>query len=371
LIDASNDEHIWADIFERELTDIFEIQTEIALEIANKFNTIVTKEEHKTLTEIPETNQDAYEAYLKARYAFSLRERFEDAIQLFNLTIELDENYFPAYSGLSRVLSHDSQINDNKDMAKKMAEKALELDPGNAEAYSVLGTIAMVEMDWESAEKAVKKSLELNQNDAELYNWAGDYYTVVSHPILAIEMEAKALELDPMLPVNHSNLAQAYLHFGEYSKAVQYAKSGLALAEKTGSRALGASGTLFRATLKLGKIDEAEALYEESNRNNSWKASYILFYKGDLDSARYLVLERIKHKENIDPLLLIDLEMYDQAADEIEKIYNNPMRLYRFLCRYNIFPENLPNNPNLKSAFNKPGFNSLFEIRRRNLKLKK
>ena len=97
------------------------------------------------------------------------------------------------------------------DSAKLEANKALALNANNGEAWSVLGTIAAYyDWDWDAAEQAFSKSMAISPNDAEMYNFFGDFYWIVFNKKLAIEMESKAVELDPLLAVNYANLAMAY-----------------------------------------------------------------------------------------------------------------------------------------------------------------
>lgn len=392
LIDASNDEIIWSDIFERELTDIFQIQTEIALKIANKFEIDVTSEEQKTLIETPETNLTAYELYLKARQKLAMRgEALVEARQLFNRVIQLDPNYSPAYSGLARTLSlvpffvNDFKFTDTGDvisLIKDAAKQALELDPKNAEAYSVLGsTAAFFEWNWEIADQALKKSIELNPNDSELYNFIGDYYTIVSHPILSIKMKEKALTLDPLFPINHGNLSMAYFLIGDYENALRYAKSGLELENEQNTRAVGAAYCLVRSYIELDRIEDAEAAINEYAERGRINLSRFLVYlylgKGQIALARSSMEQYLKEKGGLQSFglpwgitnLLIDLEMYEEAATKIEKEYHEkaPGLVYFSLIK---LPEHLPNNPKVQAALDKPELNALFEIRRRNLKLK-
>ena len=153
---------------------------------------------------------DAYSNYLKARQQLSFRgDALLEARRLFEDAIKLDPDFAPAHSGLSRTLSimpnylDVDNVNPLMDSAKQEANKALALNANNGEAYSVLGTIAAYyDWDWDAAEQAFSKSMAISPNDAEMYNFFGDFYWIVFNKKLAIEMESKAVELDPLLSVN-------------------------------------------------------------------------------------------------------------------------------------------------------------------------
>jgi tetratricopeptide (TPR) repeat protein len=273
-------------------------------------------------------------------------------------------------------------------LAKNAANKALELNPQNAEAFSVIGSVATYfEWDWEAAEEAFNKSLELTHDDAEIYNFFGDYYRVVQHPILAIEMESRALELDPLHPVKHMDLGIAYAIAGDWENALRYAKSasGLSL------RYAGKNQLLMRIYIELGRLEEAENAVaglddndndnDNDNNNNYYKKLYyntiMAIAKGESDNALSYIELLVNEAENLRNLssrigrLYLDLGMFEEAAYWLEKAYEN--REFDLVGsvwpRGFILPENLPDHPALQAALDKPELNALFEIRRKNLGL--
>ncbi|MCK5700922.1 MAG: hypothetical protein KAI29_07210, partial [Cyclobacteriaceae bacterium] len=236
LINTEDGFNLWSGRYDREIIDIFAVQDEITGAIVDALKVHLT---NQTISIKPTTttNIDAYTRYLQARQRFASRgiDNLIEARRLFEEAIILDPNYDPAYSGLGRVLSlfpaYSTKFSTLEvvGLAKDAASKALELNPQNPEAFSVLGSVGYFEWDWKAAEAALNKSLELSHDDAEIYNFIGDYYRIVQHPTLAIEMESRALELDPLHPINHRDLGQAYALVGDWENALRYATSAQGL----------------------------------------------------------------------------------------------------------------------------------------------
>jgi len=213
LINVDDGFHLWSETYDRELTDIFAIQDEITNAIVNALKVHLSGSQTSALKPSWTTSPDAYAIYLQARQKLALRgDHMVEARRLFEEVIRKDPDYAPAYSGLGRTLSvgrnwtTEITYHDATAVAKEAANKALKLDPENAEAYSVLGSIASYsEWDWEAAEQAHLKSIKINPNDPEIYNFIGDYYIIISHFELAQEMKLKAIELDPLHAVNYQD----------------------------------------------------------------------------------------------------------------------------------------------------------------------
>jgi len=387
LVNTRDGFHLWSHTYDRELTDIFAVQDEITAAIVDAMRVHLI-DEAVSLKPTTTANIDAYTIYLQARQRLASRgiENLIEARRLFEEAIRLDPDYDPAYSGLGSALwlmplySPKFLAHEIISPAKNAANKALELNPQNAEAFSVIGSVATYfEWDWEAAEEAFNKSLELTHDDAEIYNFFGDYYRVVQHPILAIEMESRALELDPLHPVKHMDLGIAYAIAGDWENALRYAKSasGLSL------RYAGKNQLLMRIYIELGRLEEAENAVAglDDNNNNYYKKLYyntiMAIAKGESDNALSYIELLVNEAENLRNLssrigrLYLDLGMFEEAAYWLEKAYEN--REFDLVGsvwpRGFILPENLPDHPALQAALDKPELNALFEIRRKNLGL--
>lgn len=385
LINAEDGFHLWSETYDRELVDIFAIQDEITLAIVNALKIHLIKDDG--IIKSNPINIEAYSTYLKARQKLATRgiNNLTESRDLFYKVIKFDSTYAPAYAGLGRVLSllvnystGDLTLNDSYGLAIEAANKAISLDANNGEAYSVLGTVkSWYNWDWVGADNDFRKSLELNPNDAETYNFAGDYYRIVYHSTLAMEMESKALELDPLHAINHWDLAFVYVQLGDWENSLKYIRNGLKL---NNSLITYIQPLLFETYGKLGHLEEIENIFKNHNTVNtretkmlSIKTMFALAKgKNDLALTHLKTLEKFGEQGIYSSAFLanfyIQLEMYDRAAYWIEKAYQNHDVYMIFESRITL-PEHLSDHPALQAAIDKPEWNALYEIRRRNQKL--
>lgn len=369
LINSNDGFHLWSETFNIEFTDIFSVQDQITKAIMAALNVHLLKESIAKAA----TSQEAYTAYLKGREKLALRgQGIIEAEGFFREAIRLDPNFSPAYSGLGKTLSIYENYVDGADLekvngeAKMVANKALELDPKNAEAYLVLGAIAaFYEWDWEKAEKNLLKSVELSPNDGEMYNFLGDYYSIVLNEEKAIEMESKAIELDPLLRINHGNLAMTYLIFNSWKKAQKVYSNALIVFDD--SSLLVHAGAL--SYIRQNQLAEAQLIIDQMENDDRLlyvKATFAIVSADTSLAIKYIEAIPANYIASRAPLYL-ELEMWEEAAKYIEQAYaeRQPQLVYYSFIK---LPEDYPNHPALQKAFDKPELNALFEIRRKNLK---
>jgi len=236
LIDAKTDEHLWAQIFDRELTanNLFAIQSEISKAIAEALQATLSPEEVKRIDTKPTDNLLALDAYLRGRQLMATRDtdNLKLAIGEFNEAVRLDPMFALAwigvadsnalYSGYGSQLSVEESIPIREDAIKR----ALVIDENLGEAYASLGFLHRFNNEYEMAEIAYRKAIQLSPNYATAYQW---YANLVSNYPLRIEermeLVQKAAELDPRSSIIGVNLGDAYQERGLYSIAErQYLK---------------------------------------------------------------------------------------------------------------------------------------------------
>jgi TolB-like protein/class 3 adenylate cyclase/predicted Zn-dependent protease len=374
LINTDDGFHIWTDTYEVELTEIFGVQDKITKAIITALNVHLMN--NKEPEAIASTSPDAYSYYLRARQQLSFRgERLLEAKRLFEEAIKLDPNYAPAHSGLARTLSiipnhlDGYNVKSLMDSAKQEANKALALNANNGEAFSVLGTIAAYyDWDWHAAEQAFSKSKSISPNDAEMYNFFGDFYSIVYQKKLAIEMESKAMELDPLLPINYANLAWAYYIFKDYDNAIRMSNTGLSMNLQSLIPAP-SYRPLVWSYLETKQFDKAEEIVKKIPENDPLYvnlATHIAIAKGETALA-LANLQKIKGTDHTRIAeCYLQLEMWGKAAQEIEKAYASREVDLVYYTRI-ILPEDYADHPALKKAFDKPELKKLFELRRKNI----
>ncbi len=205
LIDAATQRSLWADSFERSLTNVFAIQSEIARAIVGRVKAELTPLEKKRLAAASAVNPEAHEAYLKGR--FYLLEysggNLQRAIESFLTALRADPGYAPAYAGLAetyRTISYTSMApREAMPRARANARRALELDPALAEAHCTLGYVtAFYDWDWKRAETEFKEAVALHPGSGEAHLNYGYYLTVTGHFDLASAEIARAHDLDPL-----------------------------------------------------------------------------------------------------------------------------------------------------------------------------
>ena len=357
LINTDDGFNIWGDTYEVELTDIFGVQDSIIRAIITALNVHLLNNKEPEAT--ASTSPDAYSNYLKARQQLSFRGgHLWEAKRLFEEAIKLDPDFAPAHSGLAKTLSiipnylEVENVKPLMDSAKLEASKALALNANNGEAFSVLGTIAAYyDWDWEAAEKAFSRSKDISPNDAEMSNFFGDFYSIVYQKNLAIEMESKAVELDPLLAVNYANLAWAYYISKDYDNAIRISNTGLSM--NLPSLIPAASyRPLVWSYLKTNQLNKAEEILKKIPEKDPLYldlATNIAIAKGE-NALALANLQRLKdytHTRLAECYL--QLEMWEKAAQEIEKAYATREVGLVFYSRI-ILPEDYADHPALKKS---------------------
>jgi eukaryotic-like serine/threonine-protein kinase len=236
LIDGRSDQHIWADVYEREMEGVLAIQDDVARAIAREVGLTLTPEMTRRLAAATRpVLPAAYEAYVRGRHAWDRRGEADlrDAVRFFQESIDADPTYAPAYAGLADAygqLGYGSYVSPEESFprARAAALRALELDPALPEAHAALGYTSMYyEWDFAKAEAEYKRAIELNPNYAVAHQWYAYLLTALERPAGEPEREiAIARTLDPLsVPIN---IDRAYiLHYyhrnDEALRAVQLA----------------------------------------------------------------------------------------------------------------------------------------------------
>jgi TolB-like protein/Tfp pilus assembly protein PilF len=206
LIQASTDQHLWAESYERDLRSVLTMQSEMASVIAEKVHAALTPAERVRLASARPVNPEAYEAYLKGMQCWYklTPQDIETALEYFELALKKDPNYAPAHSGLALVWLGRQQMGytaprEAGPKAKAAALKAVELDSTLAEAHSSLaGVNCFYEWDLAGAEVEFKRAIELNPNYPDARASYSHYLMFMKRPEEAMAQIQRALELDPL-----------------------------------------------------------------------------------------------------------------------------------------------------------------------------
>ena len=228
LIDAETDRHLWAETYDRDLTDIFAIQSDVALRIAGALEAELSPEERSRIKKQPTDDLQAYQFYLMGRHCLArwTNEGFVQAIKHYEQAIARDKNYALAYADLGYLYTEigigvagSLPPKEAFGKAKAAVAKALELDPDLPDAHAVLAHLKMVDYDWAGAEAEYKRAIELNPNSGVAFDSYGLMLAALERYDEAIVAQQRAHELDPV--THRMDIATTYLRASRYEEAMQ------------------------------------------------------------------------------------------------------------------------------------------------------
>ena len=269
LIKAANDSHLWADTFDRKLTDVFAVESEIAKSIADTLKAKLTGSEEHAISARPTENTEAHQLYLKGRYFWNKRTAVDlrKSIDYFQQAIEKDPNYALAYAGLAQAWLllpgyNGGAPKDCFPQAEAAAKKALSLDDDSADAHTALASVkADYNYDFAGALTEYERAIQLHPNDATAHHWFGaDTLAELGQNEREIAEMKRALALDPLSLIINADLGNAYAHAGRLDEAIAQLRKTV---EMDGSFYYGREN-LGQALALKGQIPEAMAEYEKA-----------------------------------------------------------------------------------------------------------
>jgi adenylate cyclase len=275
LVDAATGGHLWAERYDRDLTDIFEVQDDVTHRIVDALKVTLSSAEKARLADVKASNIAAYDCVLRGR-EFMLgkdktRETFEQAIKFFKKAVELDPNYSQAYAclGFGYMFDYQNRWSDDPDsslpIAKQYARQAIEKDPNEPLARCVSALAASYERDLDLAKSEIDIAISLNPNLALAHNLRGTIRSFSGQPLEAIPEIELAMRLDPaLIPQFLHFLGLANLLAGKYETAAALLRQRIILVPGTDfTRAVLAS-----ALGHLGDVDEARRVWHELKEIN-------------------------------------------------------------------------------------------------------
>jgi len=361
LINAADGSHLWSDIYDRELVEIFAVQDEIATKVVDQLKISIPGLVESTLVV---KNMEAYYLLLEANYIKHQPRSFEKRIQLMEHAIMLDSSDARLWAGLADAYTEwgGNHIvrRERAEKAREAAEKAISLDRNNATAHYVLGGILRsFYWDWENAEKefrmaeelsseytgaqavvymtfgmwdeaiaAAKKRIEVDPFNPSNWRMLGSQYLFGGRPVEAIKPLKKTLELDPNWDYPWIVLGMAYFDLHQFEKAieafdhVQDRKHSLLLSN------------LERTYYAMGNISEAEKYFQELLKNdgevdNSIQIAEVFAERGEADQC-FIWLERAYERKHPAMCLLKAIKSFKEISKLGDPRYNE------FLVRMNL-----------------------------------
>jgi serine/threonine protein kinase/Tfp pilus assembly protein PilF len=263
LFNASKEERLWTETYDREMTDVFEIQSAIAQNIASALKTVLLPEEKERVQQRPTADLTAYDYYLKGREYDNRggHQNNDHAIKLFKKALELDPNYALAYSGLGNAYAwRGMKVRFYPkawlDSAITVCNIALRIDPNSSEAYKAMGRAYLIKGWFQKALETFSKAVELNPSNRSVMSYIAYIKRSIGQYEEALQCYKKALAIDPTVSGTYNSIGYTYLYLKKYDNAIHWFKKAMELSPD--SRPF----DLAVAYMEQGKVGQAIEIFE-------------------------------------------------------------------------------------------------------------
>lgn len=300
LVLARSDETLWSERYDRDLSDVLALQSEVAEMVASAIAVHLTPREADRMSQRVQAHAEAQVEYLKGRHslAASSPQATELSLRHFHRALEYEPSFAPAWAGLAeahtmragRGMAPPAEANAEGIQA---ARRALELDENLAEAHAALGGLLVQRLEFADAVRSLERAIELNPGFARAHYALGRvFYCLERHAEAKREM-LQALSLDPLSMLIHTAVGDAYYYAREFEKSVLYYRMAIEL----DPRFDGAHTDLARSLEATGRFEEALEHYEQGRRlaggvaGPSFGLAHLAASRGDTAEARRMLAE--------------------------------------------------------------------------------
>lgn len=352
LVDVEDGSRIWSESHKR-FSDIFSFQDQLAGEISERLRLKLSGEQKERLTKRFTENREAYELYLKGRYAWGKRaiEDLKRGVEYFRQAIAADPNYSLAYAGMADcvvllALFGAENPRDIIPQAKAAAMKAISLDESLGEVHASLAQIRLVyDWDWKGAEADFQQALRLSPTYPTAHQWHGEYLVSIGLFDQGLAELKKARDLDPLSLIINTNLGLNLYWARRYDLAIEQLE-----------RAVELEPNFFRAHLHLGMCYERKSMYREaiaelekarSISENSWTLAALSHchasFGARAEAEKFLgrLLELSRHQYVSCAAIAVPYagfeDRIDQTMEWLEKAYQERSGLLIWLKVWPIF----------------------------------
>jgi len=297
LVSTANGYRLWSETFDRQFTDVFDIQEEIARAVASQLAIALQLKADERIADRGTANSDAYDQYLLARQAARAGsvESLRTAIRHYQRALQLDPNFARAEArwGRSLLLLHSAGALPREDalsQAMPHIERALQLAPDEPEVLLVLASLQQLQGDYAAAERSFRRSLELNPNDVvTLGNYDVLLWEIGGREAEELPLLERAVALDPLRPALQANLALTYTDLGQFEQALARCRKAIELAPDSfwGYQCLASFQWLVQNDAAAALRSYAQAMQREPTYAPTLAfAALLLIELGDRDGAR-------------------------------------------------------------------------------------
>jgi TolB-like protein/Flp pilus assembly protein TadD len=367
LIDASNNNYLWAENYDKTVTEIFDIQSQVSNEIAKALKITLSENEILSLSKLPTESTEAYNIYKEAQMFLNRGggkvEELEKAEDLFKKAIDIDPDFCRAYVGLSDT--YLEYIYWGRQAPKEILEKALtpalkalELSPAEGGSYGALGAISYYRFDKETAVSYLNKAIEINPNYVGAYDKLAWIRLFEGSLDEAVRLFNKALELDPLSTKNIANIAFSHYYFHEYDKGIKVLDDAL-------NKFPDDNMLLFmKANLLTGAKQFEEAIKIFNHRtvgvNTNWMIGYSYGMIGEVEKANEVLNYQLEKNKTtfVPPYMIATIYMglgdRENALTWLEKDYETGgLGLFFWGLKRDVKFESLRNEPRFIALLNK------------------
>ena len=373
LIDVIGDKHLWAQNYDRNMDDIFAVQSEIGEKVAGELKIRLVDTEKRNLEKKPTENIEAYTFFLRGREL--LREETEvslrQGISLFEKAAQLDPSFARAYVGIaechlalgeSGMIAYDLQVSN----AKAPLDRALNLDPDLPEAHSCLSGLLFDMDDMPGAEAEARKALELNPSLTESYRCLFELAALRGDEEEMVKQIETAYRLDPLTPHYIWLVGTAYLYTGRDQEALEFWKKTEQLVSAPTYRGM---TEYYLVKGDFEKAKEFHAKFEKLQPTHSWAmwmAGVLAAYEGDEEKAR-LTIKKIEEAK-MGSIALNYIAYVYHALGDLDSYFEY---MNRVVETHAAIPFTLMHSPLLAKARTDPRYRELIEKVRKHLGLTK
>jgi TolB-like protein/Tfp pilus assembly protein PilF len=374
LVDLASDAQLWGQRYNRELSEIFAVQEEIAAQVSEALRLQLTGEERQSLSGQHTQSREAYLLYLKGRYHWARRtvDSLKRALPYFQRAIQEDPGYAFAYAGLAEDYIMLTWFNvfmpeEGIEQAKRAARKAVEIDPRLADGYTVLGFVSFSDRDWGTAESAFRRAIQLNPVNSLAHGWYALYLSAMGRFDEAIVAISSAQQIDPLSLALHFHATWVHVFAHRYDEAIAYCREALEMEPNFPLCAL----HLGIAYTEKGMHEEALTYCQKAQEGGLMDAPIAIGYHGHACAragrraeAEDFLRRLVKPGQAFyaDPyhisLIQIGLGEFEQALDSLEKAYRERSLFLTCVARFDPRLDPLRGHPRFDSLLHRIGMDT-------------
>ena len=353
LIDAVRDKHLWSNSYDREIQDVFAIQSDIAESVADALKLQLLGERRDELRKRTADNADAYSLYLKGRFFWNERnsESLRRAVQYFESAIGKDPKFALPYVGLADcyLIQVDQGSLGSKEVVEKirsLLETALSIDSRLAEAHASLGSLHDHTWNWAAATTDFRKALDLNPNNATAHHWYGLHLQFIGRNAESLKELETALRLDPISPILVMNFGMRLAESGRIEEGISQLKRCLEIEPDFGV-AHSQLGNLYITQSRFAEGIAEQRISLKMSRSPWPKAmmAYAYALSGDRTRAREILTElEQESKKSFVPIALLGVVNFaigdkEKALAQIEKAFEERSSALPYVRTFTIFKD--------------------------------